>query len=933
MRYVFFCCKSIMMKKLHILVAILFQLFNIGSLNAQCYTATYGLWPTTGTFNATCTGAFQDIANDCWAGEYSEVNLVVGTTYTFKSSITTDYITVDNNGAAPLVGVVGVSGAAGITWTCTGTGTYRFYTHTNSACGSVNVNRTRSISCSVAPAYNPCTTIPTLTCGVATSYSMAASAGAWNSYGSPFSTPGQEKLFVFTPFTTGLHNFTVNASSGYVNLFWKAQSSGCNSAGWTYVNDIFGTETWGINLTAGVAYYIMLDDEDQTAKTGSISVACPSAPPSSPNSISPNVTNINCAGQSATLTVNGNVGTTYWFLNSCGNSIASSVGSGNSIVVSPAVTSTYYARNYNGQWSSNCASATVNVNASPSQPLNPTSNSPQCASVTITRSGNPPAGETWYWQGTNPNGTATNLGSGPTYTANSSGTYYLRALNSSGCWSAQSASINVLIDAIPATPGVLSSNSPQCNSVTITRSGNPAAGITWYWQGTNANGTATNLGSGINYTCSSSGTYYLRARNSSGCWSASSSSVSVVVNQSPSQPSNPVSNSPQCNAVILTRLGNPPAGETWYWQGTNPNGISTVLGSGVNFTASSSGTYYLRSMTSANCWSNSSASTSVVVYSLPSVPATPTSNSPQCASVTVSRSGNPPAGTTWYWQGTNPNGTLTNLGAGPTYTANASGTYFIRALNNNNCWSSNSASTAVTVFTTNSGTQSVVACDSFTWVNGVTYTNSTNSPSVLLPNASVFGCDSNLFLNLTVYPSFSTTDAAVSCDNFTWIDGITYSASTNIPSYMLTSQYGCDSLVNLNLTIGYSTGDTTSIGATSIGSYFLNGIEYTESGVYNQTLMDQYGCDSVVTLNLIIEPAGLASLDVPFRIYPNPSNDGVFFLDSPYEDYHISAFDALGKQMVLLRTDEGYKISSAKGLYFIAVKADRQRWVLKWECF
>ena len=239
------------MKKICILVAILFQLFNIGSSLAQCYTATYGLYPSA-TFTPTCSGAFQDIANDCWAGEYSEVNLVAGTTYTFRSSITTDYITVDNNGAAPLVGVVGVSSANGITWTCALTGTYRFYTHTNSACGSSTTNRTRSISCS--PAYNPCTTIPTLTCGVTTAYSMAASAGAWNSYGGPFATPGRENLFAFTPLTTGLHNVTVNASSGWVDLFWKAQSLGCNSAGWTYVNDIFGTETSGINLTAGVVY-------------------------------------------------------------------------------------------------------------------------------------------------------------------------------------------------------------------------------------------------------------------------------------------------------------------------------------------------------------------------------------------------------------------------------------------------------------------------------------------------------------------------------------------------------------------------------------------------------------------------------------------------------------------------------------------------------
>jgi hypothetical protein len=608
-----------------------------------------------------------------------------------------------------------------------------------------------------------------------------------------------------------------------------------------------------------------------------------------------------------------------------GSSYASNIASNVAHVQGDNSSNGFVSITYSEICNSNRVTKLITVN-SISSPPTPTSNSPQCGPVTITRNGNPPAGETWYWQGTNPNGTATNLGSGPTYTANSSGTYYLRALNSSGCWSAQSASINVLIDAIPATPGVLSSNSPQCNSVTITRSGNPAAGITWYWQGTNANGTATNLGSGINYTCSSSGTYYLRAINSSGCWSASSSSVSVVVNQLPSQPSNPVSNSPQCNAVVLTRLGNPPAGETWYWQGTNANGTSTVIGSGVNFTASSSGTYYLRSMTSANCWSNSSSSTSVVVYSLPNVPATPFSNSPQCASVTVSRSGNPPAGTTWYWQGTNPNGTLTNLGAAPTYTANASGTYFIRALNNDNCWSSNSASTAVTVFTTNTGVQSVVACDSFTWVNGVTYTNSTNSPSLLLPNASVFGCDSNLVLNLTVYPSFSTTDAAVSCDNFTWIDGITYSASTNIPSYMLTSQYGCDSLVNLNLTIGYSTGDTTSIGATSIGSYFLNGIEYTESGVYNQTLMDQYGCDSVVTLNLIVETSGLNTLNLGLHIFPNPSVDGSFYVKSSSPLSHVTILNSIGQAVNFTIQNDIIQLESpVSGMYFIQVSNEEKQ--------
>jgi len=128
---------------------ILVQLVLVESSHAQCYNATYGLWPTA-TFTPTCNSVFANITTIGYASEYSNVNLVAGNTYTFKSSVTSDYITVDNNGAAPLVGVFGVSGTAGINWTCTATGTYRFYTHTSSACGASTFTRTRSISCAGA---------------------------------------------------------------------------------------------------------------------------------------------------------------------------------------------------------------------------------------------------------------------------------------------------------------------------------------------------------------------------------------------------------------------------------------------------------------------------------------------------------------------------------------------------------------------------------------------------------------------------------------------------------------------------------------------------------------------------------------------------------------------------------------------------------------
>ena len=44
-------------------------------------------------------------------------------------------------------------------------------------------------------------------------------------------------------------------------------------------------------------------------------------------------------------------------------------------------------------------------------------------------------------------------------------------------------------------------------------------------------------------------------------------------------------------------------------------------------------------------------------------------------------------------------------------------------------------------------------------------------------------------------------DIQQACFSYTWIDGVTYSESTNTPSITLTNQYGCDSIVQLNLTI------------------------------------------------------------------------------------------------------------------------------------
>jgi len=91
------------------------------------------------------------------------------------------------------------------------------------------------------------------------------------------------------------------------------------------------------------------------------------------------------------------------------------------------------------------------------------------------------------------------------------------------------------------------------------------------------------------------------------------------------------------------------------------------------------------------------------------------------------------------------------------------------------------------------------ACDSFNWIDGQTYTSTTQSPTHTLVNAE--GCDSLISLDLTIRHSTGRTDLVRACDSFTWIDNQTYRASTNSPTFTLINSMACDSVVSLDLTI------------------------------------------------------------------------------------------------------------------------------------
>ena len=173
----------------------------------------------------------------------------------------------------------------------------------------------------------------------------------------------------------------------------------------------------------------------------------------------------------------------------------------------------------------------------------------------------------------------------------------------------------------------------------------------------------------------------------------------------------------------------------------------------------------------------------------------------------------------------------------------------------------------------NNGNQTFdkVVCDSYTWTaadggDGETYTeNGTYTYDYTATN----GCPSTNTLNLTVNTNAGSSEDVTICDTYTW----------NVPTYVLntaTNLYelgdaisntytesgektvtyvdanGCEGTATLNLTINVNAGTVEDIAECQSYTWPVNGVTYTTSGTYTETITDVNNCEGTATLNLTI---------------------------------------------------------------------------------
>ena len=387
---------------------------------------------------------------------------------------------------------------------------------------------------------------------------------------------------------------------------------------------------------------------------------------------------------------------------------------------------------------------------------------------------------------------------GNVYTA--SGMYTCTSLNTAGCVNTTTLNLTIKLSTSSTT------NITACNSYTWSTSG-------------------------LAYTAS--GTYTKTSLNAAGC--VHTATLNLTINNTTSSSQTVTS----CNS--------------YSWSVT-----------GLSYTAS--GTYTKTSLNAAGC-----VHTSILLLTIGQNTAATTVAS-ACNSYTWSCNGNTYTSSGSYTctsinsQGCFHTQTLTltiklntasttNITACNTYTWSASGlayttsgTYIKTSMNTAGCV--NTATLNLTINNSSTSSQTVTACNSYTWsVSGLSYTTSGIKTKTSV-NAS--GCVHTSTLVLTINHTTAATTVASACNSYTWsCNGNTYTASGSYTCTSINSQ-GCLHTQTLTLTIKQNT--SSSVSATACNSYTwsTSGLAYTASGTYTKTSLNTAGCVHTTTLNLTI---------------------------------------------------------------------------------
>ncbi|MDR1005993.1 MAG: gliding motility-associated C-terminal domain-containing protein [Bacteroidales bacterium] len=195
---------------------------------------------------------------------------------------------------------------------------------------------------------------------------------------------------------------------------------------------------------------------------------------------------------------------------------------------------------------------------------------------------------------------------------------------------------------------------------------------------------------------------------------------------------------------------------------------------------------------------------------------------------------------------------------------------------------------------------------------------------------TIAGCDSIINLNLTVNPTYHDTIYDSICQYETYeFYGQQYD-STGIYDTVFQSIHGCDSVHILNLVVKPVYIDTIKADIYKGRTFSRYGFTETETGIYNQTFVASNGCDSIIVLDLTVD-----NISFPNAISAN--DDGVndvfairnLIEDTVFKDNELWIYNRYGKLVYhrknISKESDFWKpdASTPTGTYFYRFKAVR----------
>ncbi|MCT4580294.1 MAG: gliding motility-associated C-terminal domain-containing protein [Flavobacteriales bacterium] len=524
------------------------------------------------------TNYFVRAEGTCGMSNCANITIVVDEESTPPVSIVATASTICP-GDATILSVVGGSLGTGADW--------NWY---SGACGGllVGTGTTISVNPGVTTDYfvraeGACNTTPCVATTITTKTSSTDATGI---------TVSANNICSGTPITLAINGGTLGTGAT-----WEWYTSSC---GGIYLGS---GNTMTVSPTATTTYYVRAEGDCNMSGCVNTTVI---VQPSSVLPTSITVTNPTvCPGGSTDLTVVGGQlvpGDNWtWYEGGCG--AGTSIGTGNTINVSPTGITEYYVRGEGTCGATNCASVTVNTSTVSIEPTSiVATNTALCAgqsTVLSVSGGMLGTNATWNWYsgscGLGPVGTGNSISVSPSATT----TYFVRGEGT--CGNSICTAITITVGAgvpDPVSANLTFDNLCPGETTTLSVTGNPLPpDYTWVWYTGACGAVPVGVGEQIDVEPTSTETYYVRAVGT--CGATVCESVTVNVQNGSIPPTGiTVSNNDFCAGeptTLTVQGGNLVAGADWVWYENSCGGTPVATGSPVTLSPTNSVTYYVRS--------------------------------------------------------------------------------------------------------------------------------------------------------------------------------------------------------------------------------------------------------------------------------------------------------------------------------------------------